>query len=410
MTEPAGPVTAEPPGPTPDTRARSAITRARGRSRRAWRNQLIVLAVLVLLLGLGIWTVWRHSEIRAVHMNTTTRSPSPLPVGLPPATLAAAWQTTDRTAIGTPVQEDVVVTYGERTVNGRDAATGNVRWSYTRSDRLICSVVAQDSTVIAIYAHGGLCDEVTGLNAGSGQRKWVRTLLSAGTEQTLKVSSRSGNVLLSTPASTELIEPTGGLDWWYEDQTAGCTTRSAVLGDSGVLQANACAKGDTLSLRPLGSAKERAWTVPSNNRSPLSADSLTTVLAADGLSLDVLNVKSGANLAPIALASAAESAPQPQATTVSSINEPIELVWVAGGVLALRPGSGALVWQGSSDGSPIVDGAGVLTTGSGVVNLLDLQTGATTTSYPVAESAGATAFPLGLGLVVSDGGGTSAYR
>jgi hypothetical protein len=226
----------------------------------------------------------------------------------------------------------------------------------------------------------------------------------------LKVSSRSGNVLLSTPASTELIEPTGGLDWWYEDQTAGCTTRSAVLGDSGVLQANACAKGDTLSLRALGSSKERAWTVPLNNRAPLSADSLTTVLAADGLSLDVVNVKSGTVLSPIALTSAVEPPTQPQATTINSIDQPIEMIRVTGGVLALRPGDGTLLWQSRSDGLPIVDGSALLTTGPDAVTLLELRTGTETSRYPVAKTEGATAYPLGLGLLVSGDGGTSTYR
>ena len=130
--------------------------------------------------------------------------------------------TTDRTGIGEPVSQDVVVTYSEHAVAGRDATAGADRWSYTRTDRRICSVVSQDAAVVAIYAHDGLCDEVTGLDIGSGARHWVRTLLvqrHAGRHRGVRTL---GQRAAGDPGAIELIEPTGGLDWWYDEQPAGC--------------------------------------------------------------------------------------------------------------------------------------------------------------------------------------------
>ena len=390
--------------------ASAAVATARRRARRAWRNQLLVVAVLTLLLGAGVWVVWLHSEIRAVRVHTTAVTPAPLPTGTVPATLTRAWRTDDRAAIGEPVWQDVVVTYAARTVSGRDARTGAVRWSYTRTDRRICDVAAEDGAVVAIYAHDGLCDEVTGLDAGSGERIWVRTLLSSGTPSDLRVSARSANIMLVTPRSIELIEPTGGLDWWYDDQPAACRTRTAVLGVSGVLMANGCGKGNTLSLRALGGAKQRAWTVPLNGRAPLSADALTSVLGPDGRSVEVVSKTSGRTTSTIKVTRAVEPPIIPAAMDIAG-RTPIEVVAVKGGSLGIvKDAVPALLWQ-RAGALPTVAGQALLAAADTGVVLLDTLQGQPLTLYRAGGlSADDVVHPLGRGMLGSGTGGTAAYR
>ena len=59
---------------------------------------------------------------------------------------------------------------------GRNARTGATTWSYTRTDRTVCTAAQLDGTTIAIYAVHGNCDEVTALDSGTGRRTWTRTL------------------------------------------------------------------------------------------------------------------------------------------------------------------------------------------------------------------------------------------
>ena len=178
-------------------------------------------------------------------------------------------------------------------VVGRDATTGKVRWSYDRSDRSICSVNGDGSTIVAIYRHDGNCDELSALDAESGKRIWTRTQFEDG-ESTAQPISQF--LLQVTPQAVDLTQPGGGAEYWFYNQTTGCKTISAVVGNTGVLWGSQdCAAGSTLTLRNGAgpSNKNPRFTIPLNGRTPLSADAAITVLTADGRSIQVLTPKTG---------------------------------------------------------------------------------------------------------------------
>lgn len=397
---------------SPDDRAQAAVRAAGARARAAWRRYLLVLAAVVVVLAAGLWPLWRHAEIRAVASRTTSVPATPLAPGPTPARLARAWQTSDRSAVGQPVWLDVVVTFSAHTVVGRDAGTGTVRWSYSRDDRSICTVAAQNGAAVAIYAHDGNCDEATSLDVPTGKRLWVRTLFVTG--ENIQVSSDQGHVLIVAPNLVELLEPTGGIDWWDEKDgdddvsERGCRNRSAVLGERGVLLASSCPSGEVLSLRAPGASK-RAWSVPLAGRTPLSADQVMTVLSRDGRSIISLAPTTGKVGSTLTLGAAVQAPAVPSAHAVAG--DRIELVSVRAAVLALSD-SGSLqrLWQRRAAALPLEAGDGLLVPApSGLVRLeaIDAHTLAQVSAPGVAPDAVLSA--LGRGVLASTSAGTAAF-
>jgi hypothetical protein len=402
--------------------AGAAFAAAQVRARRAWRRYLIVIAVVVVVLGAAVLRIVQTSEIEAVSMKTTRQAAKTLPTGVVPATLSAAWTTSDHTAVGNPSWNDVVITYSQRSVTGRDASTGTIRWQYTRKDRLLCTVDAQDGIAIAIYAHDGLCDEVTGLNAVSGQRSWSRTLLGTADADQLAVSSSPGYLLISMPDSVELLQPGSGLDFWYNPQNTGCTTISAVLGTGvgatvksvpetgGVLAANRCASGDTLALYILGNiptgGTSTVWSIPRAGQTPLSVDGKAVALGSGGRTLNQLDSNSGAVTEATPLRVALKGSTRPLAVPVS--NSSTELATVSGAIIAFD--SSGLLWQRSGRVLPRSSPSGLLTSDTSVVITLDPNTGTTTQRRSAAGLAGTSiVFQLGLGVIAA-GATTTVYR
>ena len=214
----------------PGARAEAAAQAARERALASWRRYLAVLAALGVALGGFVFRVVQTSEVRAVSIQTSAIAPSLVPVGELAAGPKQLWTTSDEVVGGTPLLKDVLATSSERSVAGRDVRTGSIRWQYTRRDRVLCDASSDGSVVMAIYAHDGLCDEISALDAGSGRRVRTRTLIGSATRAQLAISSIPGFLLVVMPDSVELLSPSTGLDYWVYQQKAGCVTVSAVLG------------------------------------------------------------------------------------------------------------------------------------------------------------------------------------
>jgi len=150
------------------------------------------LAILVAAVGLA---VYRSSDLRNADLrssasaSTTTGATAPASSAAPvPAAVQVKWTATTDAAVGSIASASgVVVTTDKHTIAARDATTGLVRWSYTRSNRTLCAVGSGDigpadmssiavvPGITTVYEEGGFCSQVATFDPVSGARGKVRT-------------------------------------------------------------------------------------------------------------------------------------------------------------------------------------------------------------------------------------------
>lgn len=394
-------------------RQRLALVAARRRARRSWVRYGAGMGVVLAVMAVFVFSVWRTSEIRSVHSHPTTKAAKALAAGAIPSSLRPLWHTTDRMALGQPVYLDVVATYSTHTVAGRDATTGAVRWGYTRTDRSICSVVSDGSVVMAIYRHDGNCDELSALDADTGRRAWTRTQFDNGTPTVQPIPQF---VLEVTPGALDLIQPSGnppyggGATYWYYPQVNDCTTISGVVGTTGVLWGSRCGSSSTLTFR-IGSGdknKANAWSVPLDGRTPLAADNEIMALSADRRTILVLSAASGKITSSIPLPFAVAAPTVPFATP--SISGSVELIMVPGQVIAVAANATSVLWHRATTGRVTDTSVGLLCASAGRVSVVRSGTGATARTITVPGlPADATVAVRGAGLVSSTKAGTTAW-
>lgn len=221
--------------------------------RPARRRYLLLIAAVSVLLVAGVVAAWLTGEVRATTISTAS-GPEPEVAAKPlGATLAVAWVSEDATAGGSTKTQGTIVTYGDHAVRGRSAITGEVRWSYTRTDVTVCDVVTQDGLAVALFRKNGNCDQAVGLDAVTGERRWNRTLFDTGDSV---MTSRTGSALIVTDSSVHILSPgfdpanvpSGGLDRWYWEPK-DCTVDAAQLGGRGMLASLTCNGTERLVLR-----------------------------------------------------------------------------------------------------------------------------------------------------------------
>jgi outer membrane protein assembly factor BamB len=134
-----------------------------------------VAAVITVVVAVTAVVMW----VTSPHHGTVSR-PAAAPVPAPsepaevPAGFTEAWHA-DSAATPAPVVVGPVVITGQGgDVDGRDPATGEVRWSYDRNLPL-CTVAAGfrdrgDGRALALYRNGDWCSELTSLHPDTGTR------------------------------------------------------------------------------------------------------------------------------------------------------------------------------------------------------------------------------------------------
>jgi hypothetical protein len=157
-----------PPGPT----ARRRLLPPPERRRRV---DVVVAVGLVVAVAVA-WTVlWATSA----HHGTVS-TPSAVPVAAPPEAaglpsgFTEAWRAASGATPAPVVTGPVVVTGDGDAVEGRDALTGEVRWSYAR-DIPLCTVGAGfpdngGGRALALFRNGTWCSELTSLHPATGTR------------------------------------------------------------------------------------------------------------------------------------------------------------------------------------------------------------------------------------------------
>ncbi|TWF76316.1 hypothetical protein FHX44_112206 [Pseudonocardia hierapolitana] len=145
--------------------------------RRRRSDVVVAVALTVVLIGVTVF-LWITSDAAR-----TTSRPATDPIAAPPAAagvpagVTEAWRAASGATVAPVVAGPAVVTADGDLVVGRDALTGEERWSYQR-DRPLCTVAAGfpraddgRGRVLALYAEDSRwCSELTALRPDTGAR------------------------------------------------------------------------------------------------------------------------------------------------------------------------------------------------------------------------------------------------
>ena len=457
-TQPSG-APSDAPANAPSHARRSTQQQARdvynARLRRSRIVYAVVLTAMVVAAIVIVKVAYARGEISHAKLHSIDNPPPSVVLQTPGTTVQSLWKTTDRSALGQPFWGGTVVTADEHTVRGRNADTGDVTWSYTRTDRPLCDAVQDYGTTIAFYALHGDCDEVTALDSQTGKRKWTRTLDKDDTsfpslnDNTLKgrqhvvghptFAISQFSLLVITPAVIYNLDPNGGLDRWTFSQN-GCTIRGAVFGSQGALisqncttidctDRKFCGRGPQLLLRKATDARadegknktnpdQIIWNRVGLDAVPVSADQVISATDASATTLTTFDAKKGTTIASLELSGASSPGSVAQVNTATA-----ELVWVGGVTYAVQTSGSDFLWKATSAGAPTVTPLPgnatlpadlaqsiVLVPASDGVDALNGTTGQVKQSYPVTVPSGASSvYPVATGFVVA-GPSTALYR
>ena len=423
---------------------RAALERYRRRM-RPWRiGYAAGIAAVVVALVVVVVVAWNHGEISHVTLKTVPSAPASVALRPPSTAQQLAWRSADTTAIGTPYWQGTIVTHDVHTVRGRDARTGAQTWSYTRTDRTVCTAIQDGGVTVAVYRLHGNCDQLTALDSGTGARRWTRTLDKDGAEfngpatysvQSGSIMFVSAHAIYDVATSGTADQGNGGLDFWvFREQ--GCTIGSAVLGSTGALISQTCSgrhctdlkfcgNGHQLLLRDAsagentdssknhGNPDQIIWNKIGVDLVPVSAGQVIAARTPDGRTLEVLGSQKPTVSARLPIAAGTATA------TTSAADA--DLIWSGGTTYALTSGASHYSWRAPSAGPPTITGDSsspailsrariAVPTKTGVA-LLDGNTGRVRTSRPLDQPPprGSRAFPFGTGFVIA-GASTAVYR
>jgi outer membrane protein assembly factor BamB len=431
-------------------RSAAAIAAHRARMRRLGRVYAAVIAAVVVAGAVIVSLVWVSGEVHNTHLRTAANPPDAVAAAAPSPTLTQAWHTPDRVALGVAIWRGTVVTFGKHVVRGRDARTGKVTWSYTRSNRTACSAAQANGTTVAIFRVNGNCDEVTALDSETGARRWTRTLDMDGhpVNGTPGVIVTPFSVLVRTPAVIYDFDPSSGYDRW-EYHPAGCTITAAALGDAGALISQTCAHPECGDVRPqlcgdgpqlllrdayegrdgdnkhTGRNKDGMnqdqliWNDIGNTDVPVSAGAVISALNRTTRALDVLAAATGKVRATLAVSPAptsltGASAALTNGSAIVRIGAAVHAVDADGAQVWALPASGPATVTVPTESSwpPAVTDARVSVPDETVIVQVEPATGAVLarSTLPRSLADGAFAFPLGAGYLVAEPTGVTAYR
>jgi PQQ-like domain len=391
---------------------------ARMRRQRRWYLGAVGVALGVALVVVVV--VMATSEISHVQLRTAASAAPEVARGQISAAPKLTWETTDETAIGEPFDRGTIVTYSAHTVTGRNALTGAPTWSYTRTDRTVCTAAQQQSRTLAIFAKDGNCDELTTLDTGTGKRLGVRTLVDNGHPA---FTALPDTLLLTTPDTVHAVDPVSGYDRWFFQQPDGCRTAGVALGTGGAVIAQRCADGGHLLLRDRYAGADDKntqvkWRLGGLDVIPLAVGS--AVIALDPATGDLVSydLDKGAARGRIPLSPRPDAAaPISELSTTTA-----EVVQIGATTYAITPSGDRVLWTAATRGLPtattgtigigppaLTDAVVLAPSARGVVSL-DAFDGLVRHTYPVpAPSNGSRVFPLGTGFLVA-GATTKVYQ
>lgn len=418
--------------PARDAVRDAALARYARRMRplRIWYATGVLAAIVIAVVLVKI--AYSRGEISHAHLQTVPSGLPSIPVQQPSSTLTKSWSSSDATAIGTPYAGGTVITYDQHTVRGRNARTGAQTWSYTRTDRQVCTAMQDGNITVAVYQLQGDCDQLTALNSETGAREWTRTLFkdTAAFSGPATFQVQPGNFFFVSRTSVYSVS-SNGVDWWTFHHV-GCTINSAVLGSAGALISQTCQNQDCADKRFCGNGPQLLlrdgtagydtdkfprnpdrikWNLIGSRLVPVDAGQSVAARDAGG-TVHLLNQTTGKRHGAFRTSGPAT----PFAVTAAS---DADLIWIGGRTYALRTDATKPAWVAGTDWVPTALGAdGSMTTlhesrlrvtvAKGLAQL-DPATGQPTRLFPVgAQPAASLVYPLGTGFLVA-GPHTTVY-
>ncbi len=404
-----------PGAPAATSPAPDALASYTARMHRLRRTYLAVVAVIIIVVGVFVAVVMNRGEISHASLHSATAALPSIAPADPAATPKLVWKTTDKIAIGSPTYGGTVITYGAHTVSARNALTGAIVWTYTRTDMTVCQVVQETGNTVAFFDHNGNCDEVDAFTTGTGVRTWYRTLDSdtraINGRPTFSVDQYS--IVLSTPALVQSITPSNGGDHWYFVEPSGCTTKgTAVVGSQGVLIAQQCGDGNHLLLRDVYAGEDTKpdpikWRLKDVDAVPVAAGDVICAFDRATGSLVAYRLADGVVLGDIALSGGPDRDPTAIATSTSTTDL---YLTVDGTGYDISPVTRTQLWSTPTTGPMEFTTGRIYTTTAAGVAQLDLSSGAAAQTYALPTPAsGGVVYPIGSALIVG-GDSTAVYR
>lgn len=234
------------------------------RPERRTKGDIMAAAAIAVVVAATAALIWWTSDARAaISRPAAVGAPNPTPAREVPATLRQLWTATSVATTAPIVVGGTVTTADRRRLDGRDAGTGQSRWSYAR-DTDLCGVTWLYRYAVAVYRDDRGCGQVSTLDGSTGRRG----------------PARSGNadpqVRLSSDGTTVLSAGNTRLELWRSDMVrmlaygetdarvkpsarglhSGCKLVSAAASSSAVSVFESCVNQADLRLVLLRPAKE----------------------------------------------------------------------------------------------------------------------------------------------------------
>jgi hypothetical protein len=222
---------------------------------RRTRGDVIAALAIAAVIALAAGLIWWTSDARATISRPAAAPVPDLPeAGEVPHRLHELWSApsphTDRPVLA----GNSVVTADGGTVEGRDAHTGAVLWSYTR-DRELCGVTSVYDYAVAVYPDRRGCGQVSTIDGDTGRRGPAR---SGYADREVTLSSDGATVLSAGDSRLELwrSDMVRMLSYGYLDApikpdvptTPLCRLESAAASSAMVSVLEACPKQPDLRL------------------------------------------------------------------------------------------------------------------------------------------------------------------
>jgi hypothetical protein len=398
-----------------------------------------IVAVVVIAVGTFAGVVYSSGEVAHTSLHTIDKAPGTVAIQAPSPNQQLAWKTSDRLAIGKPQWRGTIITFSNHTVGGRDATTGKRTWSYTRTNRTVCTAAQVNGTTIAIYQNRGNCDEVSAFYSDTGKRRWTRTLDKDGmpVNGVPTYQMTDFTFMVTSPTVIYAIDPVSGLDRWTYDR-AGCRIGETVLGTAGALISQNCTKPQCKDVKFCGrgpqvflrdgvsgngddnkpNADQIKWNRIGDGELPVSADQLIATADRTTHVLSELAQDTGVSLRTIAL----KPVPTTLQGAVAEATSTDEVLWVDGRTYAIRPGTARPVWVAKTPSAPtivsttnqdppVLATARISVATSTGIAVLDGNGGRLLQRFAVPPpTGGGLVYPLGTGFLVADASGVVAYR
>ncbi|WAJ46474.1 hypothetical protein OK015_08420 [Mycobacterium sp. Aquia_216] len=172
---------------------------------RRTKGDLLAAAAIAVVVAATASLIWWTSDARAtISRPAATPAPNPSLAKQVPAGLKQLW-TAPSTATTAPVIVGGTVATGDgREVDGRDAGTGQTRWSYAR-DSDLCGLSWVYHYAVAVYRDDRGCGQVTAIDGSTGRRGAARS------------SYADPQVRLSSDGTTVLSVGDTRLELWRSD-------------------------------------------------------------------------------------------------------------------------------------------------------------------------------------------------